>query len=215
MLSAHLLPVITHSLSCTIPESGKYQALPKSGTLGDFTYHAVCWSSAVFNKHNLSRFPGKYHPFSLFKVCQKPWSVLAPYLAMWDYVFNFETVEQHKMPHSLCSICNLLHKSGMPSLQPVCVLCHAGKNGLLSSLLLWRYSKPACTRSCASCFRWLCFGRGVGLDDSQTSLPNPTTLWFCDIQWAAVGALYRGSLGKTDLPNSRFLLLKELLPHSC
>ena len=29
-------------------------------------------------------------------------------------------------------------------------------------------------------WRWPCFGRGVGLDDPQRSLPNPTILWFCD-----------------------------------
>jgi len=31
------------------------------------------------------------------------------------------------------------------------------------SLLLWRYSRPAWTRSCAACCRWPCFGRRVGL----------------------------------------------------
>jgi len=29
--------------------------------------------------------------------------------------------------------------------------------------LLWRYSRPAWTRSCAAYCRWPCFGRGVGL----------------------------------------------------
>jgi len=29
--------------------------------------------------------------------------------------------------------------------------------------LLWRYSRPAWTGSCAACCRWPCFGRGVGL----------------------------------------------------
>ena len=33
---------------------------------------------------------------------------------------------------------------------------------------------PAWTRSCAACCRWPCFGRGVGLDDPQRSLPTPT-----------------------------------------
>ena len=47
--------------------------------------------------------------------------------------------------------------------------------GRLWSLLLWRYSRPAWTRSCAACF-----GRGVGLDDPQRSLPTPTIQWFCD-----------------------------------
>jgi len=43
----------------------------------------------------------------------------------------------------------------------------------LWSLLLWRYSRPTWTRSCAACCRRPCFGRGVGLDDPQRSLPNP------------------------------------------
>jgi len=35
---------------------------------------------------------------------------------------------------------------------------------ILWSLLLWRYSRPAWTRSCAAYYcRWPCFGRGVGL----------------------------------------------------
>ena len=48
------------------------------------------------------------------------------------------------------------------------------------SLLLWRYSRPAWTRSCAACSGWPCFSRGVGLDDPQMSLPTPTVLWFCN-----------------------------------
>ena len=55
-----------------------------------------------------------------------------------------------------------------------------GCPGRLWSLLLWRYSSPAWTRSCAACCRWPCFGRRVGLDDPQRSLPTPTILWFCD-----------------------------------
>ena len=43
-------------------------------------------------------------------------------------------------------------------------------------LLLWRYSRPAWTRSCAACCRWPCFGREVGLDDPQRSHPTPTIL---------------------------------------
>jgi len=50
----------------------------------------------------------------------------------------------------------------------------------LWSLLLWRYSRPAWTRSYADCCRCPCFGRRVGLDDPQRSLPTPTILWFCD-----------------------------------
>ena len=55
-----------------------------------------------------------------------------------------------------------------------------GCPGRLWSLLLWRYSRPAWTGSCVACCRWPCFGRGVGLDDPQRSLPTPTILWFCD-----------------------------------
>ena len=52
--------------------------------------------------------------------------------------------------------------------------------GRLWSLLLWRYSRSTWTRSCATCCRQPCFGRGVGLDAPQRSLPTPTILWFCD-----------------------------------
>ena len=38
----------------------------------------------------------------------------------------------------------------------------------------------ALSRSCAACCRWPWFGRGVGLDDPQRSLPTPNILWFCD-----------------------------------
>jgi len=31
-----------------------------------------------------------------------------------------------------------------------------------------------------ACCRWPCFGRRVGLDDPQRSLPTPNILWFCD-----------------------------------
>ena len=55
-----------------------------------------------------------------------------------------------------------------------------GCPGRLWSLLLWRYSRPAWTRSCAACCMCPCFGRGIGLDDPQRSLPTPTILWFCD-----------------------------------
>jgi len=37
-----------------------------------------------------------------------------------------------------------------------------GCPGRLWSLLLWRYSRPAWTRSCAACSRWPCFGRQLG-----------------------------------------------------
>ena len=49
-----------------------------------------------------------------------------------------------------------------------------GCPGRLWSLLLWRYSRPAWTRSCAPRF-----GRRVGLDDPRRSLPTPTILWLC------------------------------------
>ena len=53
------------------------------------------------------------------------------------------------------------------------------------SLLLWRYSRPTWTRSCAACCRWPCFGRGVGLDDPQRSLATPNILWFCEYIYSA------------------------------
>jgi len=55
-----------------------------------------------------------------------------------------------------------------------------GCPGRLWSLLLWRYSRPTWTRSCAACCRWPSFVRGVGLDDPQRSLPTLNMLWFCD-----------------------------------
>jgi len=47
-------------------------------------------------------------------------------------------------------------------------LCYSGMGykfcpGRLWSLLLWRYSRPTWTRSCAACCRRPCLGRGVGL----------------------------------------------------
>ena len=54
-----------------------------------------------------------------------------------------------------------------------------GCSGRLWILLLWRYSRPAWTRFCAACSGWPCFGRRVGLDDPQRSLPTPNILWFC------------------------------------
>jgi len=59
-------------------------------------------------------------------------------------------------------------------------ISRTGWPGRLWSLLLWRYSRPTWTRSSAACSRWPCFGRGVGLDDPQRSLPTPNILWFCD-----------------------------------
>ena len=51
---------------------------------------------------------------------------------------------------------------------------------LVLSLGIWRYSRPVWTRSSVAYCRWPCFGRRVGLDDPQRSLPTPTILWFCD-----------------------------------
>ena len=55
-----------------------------------------------------------------------------------------------------------------------------GCPGRLWILLLWRFSRPAWTWSSAAYCRWPCFGRRVGLDDPQRSLPTPNILWFCD-----------------------------------
>jgi len=57
----------------------------------------------------------------------------------------------------------------------------------LWSLLLWRYSRPTWTRSCAACCRWPCFGRGVELDDPQRSLPTP---YHAVILWKGGSTLY-------------------------
>ena len=35
-------------------------------------------------------------------------------------------------------------------------------------------------KSCATCSRWPCLGRGIGLDDPQRSLPTPKILWLCE-----------------------------------
>ena len=43
-----------------------------------------------------------------------------------------------------------------------------------------RFLRPSCTRSCAACCRWPCFGRGVGPDAPHRSLPILTILWFCE-----------------------------------
>ena len=55
-----------------------------------------------------------------------------------------------------------------------------GLGNFYQNLLLWRYSRPAWTRSCEACCRWPCFVRRSGLDDPQKSLPTLTILWFCD-----------------------------------
>ena len=61
-----------------------------------------------------------------------------------------------------------------------------GCPGRLWSLLLWRYSRPTRTRSCAAWCRQPCFRRRVGLDDPQRSLPTPTILWFCEIPFTSL-----------------------------
>ena len=58
-----------------------------------------------------------------------------------------------------------------------------GCPGRLWSLLLWRYSRPAWTKSWAACSGWPCFGRRVGLDDPQRSLSTPTVLCDSVILW--------------------------------
>ena len=40
--------------------------------------------------------------------------------------------------------------------------------------------KTPWTRCCAAGSGWPCFGRGLGLDDPQRSLPTTTILGFCD-----------------------------------
>ena len=40
-------------------------------------------------------------------------------------------------------------------------LFFTGCPGRLCILLLWRYSRATWMRSCAACFRWTCFGRGL------------------------------------------------------
>ena len=52
-----------------------------------------------------------------------------------------------------------------------------GCPGRLWSLLLWRYSRPAWTRSSAACCRWPCFGRGL---DWVTHRGPFQPLLFCD-----------------------------------
>jgi len=52
-----------------------------------------------------------------------------------------------------------------------------GCPGRLWILLLWRYSRPAWTRSCAACSGWPCFGRGL----DWVTHRGPCQPWtFCD-----------------------------------
>ena len=45
----------------------------------------------------------------------------------------------------------------------------------------WRVFFPSLQQECTQQIL-PCFGRGVGLDDPQSSLPTPTILWFCEIR---------------------------------
>jgi len=60
---------------------------------------------------------------------------------------------------------------------------------LFALISLWRYSRPAWTRSCAACCRWPCLGRGVGLTWPTEVPSNPyhsVTLWFQLCVWTYV-----------------------------
>ena len=52
-----------------------------------------------------------------------------------------------------------------------------GCPGRLWSLLLWRYLRPAWTRSCAACSGWPCFGRRLDWVTHRGPFQHPT---FCD-----------------------------------
>ena len=97
----------------------------------------------------------------------------------------------------------LLQSEGDDALEQACP-------GRLRSLLLWRYSRPTWTRSCAVCCRRPCFGRGVGLDGPQRSLP------FCDsvkqLPWGGrvfAVHLQRPSLAASSQKNAERLLNSE------
>jgi len=57
----------------------------------------------------------------------------------------------------------------------------------LSILLLWRYSRPAWTRSCAACSRWPCFGRGCWTrwPTDVPSNPDHSVILWCENRLAA------------------------------
>ena len=58
-----------------------------------------------------------------------------------------------------------------------------GCPGRLWSLLLWRYSSPAWTRSCAACSGWPCFSRSwTGWPTEVPSNPDHS-VWFCNVHW--------------------------------
>ena len=72
-----------------------------------------------------------------------------------------------------------------------------GCPGRLWSLLLWRYSRPTWTWSCAACCRFPCFCKRVGLDDPERSFPTPNILWFCD---SVISPLLKHSFHCDDTP---------------
>ena len=64
--------------------------------------------------------------------------------------------------------------------------------------LLWRYSRPTWTRSCAACSRWPCFSREGGLDDPQRSLPTPTILGFWELELRGPSSQNHSNTYKVD-----------------
>ena len=85
--------------------------------------------------------------------------------------------------------------------------------GRLWILLLWRHSRPAWTRSCAACCRWPCFGRGVGLDDPQRSLPTLNILWcYASVSlWVHRGKRRGNKLSRRPHLGTIFFLAKLML----
>ena len=66
-----------------------------------------------------------------------------------------------------------------------------GCQGRLWSLLLWRYSRPAWTRSCAACCRWPCHGQ-----EGWTRWPTevPSNPYYSVILWLFAYSISRLSL---------------------
>ena len=58
---------------------------------------------------------------------------------------------------------------------------------------------PSSKESCAACCRWPCFGRMVGLDEPQRSLPTPTILWFCDSELVGPMSIVLRNVGPTQM----------------
>jgi len=87
-----------------------------------------------------------------------------------------------------------------------------GCPGTSWNLLLWRYSRLAWTRSCAACCRRLWFGRGVGLNDPQRSLPSPTILWFCNVTFRdKLSQVRRHQVGLAHCPVPLMATIKTAL----